>query len=154
MALPHRDAAVNHYFVRIMDDAINNGFADCSIALVFYSAVLASRFKLRTKDNRSFYNHIGVRTYKENMKFCTYPEETVCFVPHHEPDPCNLPGGRKSFRSFIRRTNCPASAGGKTTGGCFFCVPETEFRQGTQKRQNKGSIYLCPEPGTVSACIS
>ena len=102
MALPHRDAAVNHYFVRIMDDAINNGFADCSIALVFYSAVLASRFKLRTKDNRSFYNHIGVRTYKENMKFCTYPEDTVCFVPHHEPGPCNLPGGRKSFRSFIR----------------------------------------------------
>lgn len=35
-----------------------------------------------------------------------------------------------------------------------FCVSEAEFRQGTQKRQDKGSIYLCPEPGTVSACIS
>ena len=50
--------------------------------------------------------------------------------------------------------DCPASAGGKTTDGCFLCVPETEFRQGIQKRQNKGSICLCPEPGTVSACVS
>ena len=54
----------------------------------------------------------------------------------------------------IMNRACPASAGGKTTGGCFLCVPETEFRQGTKKRQNKGSIYLCPEPGTVSACVS
>ena len=81
-------------------------------------------------------------------------EETVCFLPHHEPDSCDLPGGRKTFRSFIRWTDCQASAGGKTTGGCFLCVPETEFRQGIKKRQNKGSIYLCPEPGTVSACVS
>ena len=33
-------------------------------------------------------------------------------------------------------------------------APETEFRQGIKKRQNKGSICLCLEPGTVSACVS
>lgn len=44
----------------------------------------------------------------------------------HETDPGALPGRRKTIRSFIERTSCPAVAGGKTTGGCLLCVPETE----------------------------
>ena len=57
MAFPHRYTAINHYLIRIMNNPVNNGFADCSIAFIPYPAVPASRFKLRTKDNRSFYNH-------------------------------------------------------------------------------------------------
>ena len=42
-----------------------------------------------------------------------------------------------------------ASAGGKTTGGCFLCIPETECGESAKKWKNKRSLYLCPESGTL-----
>ena len=121
--------------------------------------MISLAYKLIIRGERRSEDRRVLGTLQTQVPWCTgshteRSEETVCFVPYHEPDPCDLPGGRKTFRSFIRWTDCPASAGGKTTGGCFLCVPETEFRQGIQKRQNKGSICLCLEPGSVSACVS
>ena len=59
----------------------------------------------------------------------------------------------KVVRYSGRGTAHPASAGGKLTGGCFLCVPEAERSKGSQKRKNKGSIYLCFKSGMVSSGV-
>ena len=46
-------------------------------------------------------------------------------IPDYKADPGNLPRGRETQRTFIRRKTRSASGGCKTTGRCFVCVPET-----------------------------
>ena len=46
-------------------------------------------------------------------------------IPDYKADPGNLPGGRETQGTFIKRKTCSASGGCKTTGRCFVRVPET-----------------------------
>ena len=47
--------AIEHYLIRIMNNPVNNGFTDCSIAFIPYPAVPAGRFELCAENNRSSY---------------------------------------------------------------------------------------------------
>lgn len=54
MTFPHRYTTVNHHFVRIMNNTVNDCFADGSITFISNAAVPSFGFKLCAKDYRPF----------------------------------------------------------------------------------------------------
>ena len=72
--------------------------------------------------------------------------ERVCFLPDHKADPGNLPGGRKTQRTFIKRKACSASGSCKTTGRCFVvCLKQHESEVGTEKLREAFTYALNQE---------
>ena len=72
--------------------------------------------------------------------------EIVRFVPDHKADPGNLPGGRKTQRTFIKRKACSASGGCKTTGRCFVVyLKQHESEVGTEKLREAFTYALHQE---------